>query len=152
MHDAERVRLGDRVAGLEHAVDGRRHGHRPVPADDRPEVVALEELHDHVGRARLERAHVEHARDVVALEAHGGPRLAREALDQPRVREAPGEHELERHLLIELQVRRRDDDAHPTDAEDAVDAVLAGEHLPLHHRDASGRQALEALDHAFPRL
>jgi hypothetical protein len=87
----------------------------------------LEVLHDHVRRAVLERAHVDHARDVLALDLHRRPRLAREAGDRLGVAERLGQEELERDLLVELDVVRGDDDPHPADAEDALDAVLAGE-------------------------
>ena len=145
MDDAERVRLGDRVARLQHAVDRRADGHRSLRFDEVPEVAALEVLHDHVRRARVERPDVEDAGDVVALEPHGGARLAREPLDEPRVLQPRRQHELEGDLLVELQVRGRDDDAHAADAEDAVDAVLAGEHLAGRHGDTARPRALGAV-------
>ena len=54
--DAERVRLGDRLAGLEHEVDRLLDGQRAALLEPRGEVPALEVLHHHVRRAVLERA------------------------------------------------------------------------------------------------
>ena len=83
------------------------------------------------GDAVVERPHVGHARDVLALDARRGARLAEEARDRVRllvgVRFA---HELERDALLEVQVGRDDDPAHAAFAEQALDAVLAGEHRP----------------------
>ena len=92
------------------------------------EVVALEVLHDHVRRAVLERADVEHARDVLALElaAAAAPR-GRSARATSGFCSAVGQEELDRDALLELEVRRRDDDAHAALPEDALDAVLADE-------------------------
>ena len=101
------------------------------------------------GEPDSQRPDVEHARDVVALQPHRRAGLAREALDEPGLREPQREHELERDLLVELQVRRRDHDAHAAHAEDAVDPVLAGQHVPARDGNAAGRQAVGAV-HAGP--
>ena len=54
-----------------------------------------------------------------------------EALARLVVREAVREHELEGDLLLEIEMRGSHDDAHPADSQDGVDAVLAGEDVPL---------------------
>ncbi len=91
------------------------------------QIGTIEKLHDHVRRARLERADVGHLRHVLALQANRRLRFAEESLDCFLALERAGQEELERDLLLELNVRRRDDDTHATDAEDRVHAVLPGE-------------------------
>jgi len=49
------------------------------------------------------------------------------------VLEGLGQEELERDLLIELEMVRRDDDAHATGPEDALDTVLSREDLARTH-------------------
>ena len=84
------------------------------------------------GRAVLERADVDHARDVLALDA-APPRAPRAGSARRRsaCSRSSGQQELERDALVELEVPRRDDDAHAALAEHALDAVLAREHLAL---------------------
>ena len=67
---------------------------------------------------------------MLALELHGGARLAQEARDRVLVAERLVAQELDRDELVELDVPRGDDDAHPARAEHALDPVLAGEHVP----------------------
>ena len=52
-------------------------GSGPRCSQRRGEIAALQVLHHHVGRAVLERPHVEHAGHVLALDLDGGARLAR---------------------------------------------------------------------------
>ena len=107
-------------------------GQRAPLLEVRREVRAHEVLHHHVGRAVLQLAHVDHPRDVVALEARRRARLAQEALHHLAAR--AGEEELDGHLLPQRDVRRRHDHAHAALPEHALDAVLAGEDLPLGDR------------------
>jgi len=65
------------------------------------EVAALEVLDNHVGRAALEDAGVEHAGDVHALDAHRGAGLPVEAGDDVRARGDLGQEELEGDALAE---------------------------------------------------
>ena len=104
-----------------------RTGSGPLVSNHAREIAALEVLHHHVRRAGLERADVDDARDVLALDLRRGARLAGEARDDLGVRRGLRQEELERDALAELEVHRRDDDAHPAAAEDALDPVLAGE-------------------------
>ena len=82
--DPERVRVGDGLAGLKDEVDGQLDGQGAPLLDPRREVAALEVLHDDVRRAVLQRADVEHASDVLALDLHGGSRLAQRTEPRPR--------------------------------------------------------------------
>ena len=98
---------------------------------------ALEELHHHVRSAGVEPPDVEHARDVLALEPRGRPRLAQESLDGFVVVERVVADELDRDELIELLVARGDDDPHPADPEEPLDAVLARQHVALADLDGA---------------
>ena len=89
---------------------------------------------------------VDDARDVLALDLHRRARLAREARDGLGVAERLGQEELERDLLVELDVVRGDDDAHAAGAEDALDAVLAREDVAFAN---PGHRVWTALHHAL---
>ena len=115
MDDAERMRLGDGLAGLKESRQSVAEGHRPVAPYHLPEVGAGQVLHDDVRRAGVERPHVEHLRDVLARERNRGARFAEEAPDRVRVLHPFFAKELDRHALAELEVSRSDDDAHPPD-------------------------------------
>ena len=82
--DAERVGLGDRLARLEDEVDGL---HRSAGAPVRSRRVARSSPSRYSmtmnGPPDLERADVDDARDVLALDADGGARLAGEARRRP---------------------------------------------------------------------
>ena len=93
------------------------------------EVGALEVLHHHVRRAVVERADVEDARHVLALEADRVARLAEEAALVIGRADLVA-HELQRDHLTELEVASGDDVAHATLAEDALDPEFPGNHVP----------------------
>ena len=78
MDDAELVRLADRLARLEEVVDGLVDRQRAPRAEDLREVAAGEVLHHDVRRAVRERADLEDADDVLALNRCGGAGLADE--------------------------------------------------------------------------
>ncbi len=125
MDDAELVRLGDREARLQHVVRHELRRHRPVRAQHRSEILAVEQLHHDVRRAVVERADIGHPAHVLAAQLSRRPRLAREALDDTGRVDHRGVQELERDRSAERQVRGGDDDAHTALAEHALDAVLA---------------------------
>jgi hypothetical protein len=79
VHDAGRVGLGHGLARVEDVVDRVGDGLGAALLEEVVEVAALEELHDHEGRAARELADIEDARDVLALEAHRSLGLAEEA-------------------------------------------------------------------------
>jgi hypothetical protein len=133
MNDSDGVRLCDGFARLLNEARRQLHGHRALLEKNLPEILPVEELHDHVRSARIELSDVEHLRRVFALQSCGRPGLANETLDRFGVAEGLVANELDGDELIELLVSRRDDDAHATDAEDPLDAVLPGEKLAFSH-------------------
>jgi hypothetical protein len=133
MNDSGSVRLGNGFARLLNEARRQLDGHRALLEKNLPEVLPVEELHDHVRSARIELADVEHLGRVFALQLCGRPGLANETLDRFGIAEGLVANELDGHELIELLVSRRDDDAHASDAKDTLDAVLAGKKLALAH-------------------
>ena len=125
VNDAERVRLGDALARLQHR-DRRPPRHlRAVVAEDLVEVVALQVLHHHERHAVGQRAHVHHARDVLAAQPDGGLRLAKEPRDRRLALGHVRQQDLDRDRLLQIEVRRPDDAAHAADTDDLLDPVLA---------------------------
>jgi hypothetical protein len=123
--DPERVGIGDGLARLQHEIDRQPRRQGPVRLEQRREVRALEVLHDDVRSPVVERADVEHARHVLAMDAHGRSRLAQEARDGVGVAQSLGQQKLEGYLGIELQVLRGEDHAHAPPPEHPLHAVLA---------------------------
>jgi hypothetical protein len=129
MHDADGMRLGHGVAGLQNAVYGRFDRHRAARFEHGSEIAPIEIFHHDIRRARVEGAHVEDPSYVIAAQANGCPGLAAETLDQSRLGETRVEHELERDPLVKLQMSRRDHDSHATDSENPVNSVLPGQNV-----------------------
>ena len=134
MNDPIRVRLGDRLEHLEEVFDRFVDRKGAAPRQVRGEIAPLQVLEDDERGAAREGAEIEHARDVLVAQFDRGARLAEEAGDVVLVAERARKHEFESHALIELQVGRSDDDAHPTDAEHALDTVFLSEYFTFLHR------------------
>ena len=97
VHDAGAVRFVEALARLDCVLDGARDGRRPQAGEQRREVLPLEVLHHHVGRARVELADVGDANHVLAAQARRGARLAQKTSDERVVRQgASSRHELQR--------------------------------------------------------
>src|SRR5262249_38090218 len=79
--------------------------------------------------AGAELSDVRNPRDVLALDLDRGARLPREPLHRFTVTERVRQEELDRDSLVELDVMRRDDDAHSPGTQYSVHAVLFGEDL-----------------------
>ena len=125
MDDARVVRLGERLHRLQQVAD--RLVDRQARLAEQPlgEILAVEVLHHHVGRAVFQRADVAHLRDVIALDAGCSLRLALEAGDVLRILGGFDEQELDRHHLVQARVPSGHDAPHATHAEHAFDLVLA---------------------------
>ena len=108
---------------------GLARGEGPVLAQDRGEVLALDELHDDV-RARRVFAEVEHGDDVRVAERRRGPRLVAEAREEVGVLAELGPQELDRHVALELRVARPVDRGHAALAEQLEQAVASAEGAP----------------------
>lgn len=106
-------------------------GNGPVLGEPVGEIAPLEEFHDDERRAVFQRADVEDASHVLALDLHRRSGLAHEAPRRDRGSPLLRQEQLDRDGLVELHVVGSDDDAHAPYAEDALHAVLAREHLAL---------------------
>ena len=141
MDDAARVGGREPLGDLARVVDGlaERQG---APRETLAQRLALEQLHDGVGRRALppevvdrEDARVRERGDRLGLALEAGERLR-------RLREVRRQH-LHRHVAVELGVSRPVDLAHPAGAERRFDAVrpqtIAGReaHLPLTSTNAA---------------
>jgi hypothetical protein len=121
------VRLGERLGGLDDEVDGVVHGEHARALELLREVVALEELHHHVGRARLERAHVGDLGHVLALDAHGGAGLAQEARARLGVLRELGQQKLHGDAIVERHVPGLDHAPHAALPQHTLDPILPRE-------------------------
>jgi hypothetical protein len=131
VHDAERMRLGHRLDRLQHVVDAFPGGERPPLAQLGGEIPAVEVLHHHVRGVAFPVAYVEHADDVLALDARGGAGLAPEPLGRLAALDELGHEELQRDPLVELEMPRGDDHAHAASPDDSLDPVFAGDDVVL---------------------
>jgi hypothetical protein len=136
VHDAERVRFGDRGARLRDVVGGDVDRQRTVVGEVAREVHAAQMLHHDVRTIPM-ATEVERAGHVLALDARRRLRLAQE----PRLVRALRPEQLDRDLRAELEVPRAEHDAHAAVSEQALHAVLAADEVAL--RDA--RRELGAL-------
>src|SRR5262249_2095957 len=118
---------------LQHELDRDRCRQGTLALEPFAEVRTGEILHHDVRSAGLERADIDDPRDVFALEPDGIASLAQEPRKRVGIRDGLGQQELERDLLVERHVRRRDHHAHAAFAEYALDAVLARKDIPVVH-------------------
>jgi hypothetical protein len=125
MNDADRVRLCDALARLEHQVDDDRGRLWPVVPEDLVEVVTLQILHHHERRAVGHGPDVDHARDVLVLQLDRRLRLAQEPRDGRRALRHLRQEDLDRDRLRQVLVRRAHHPTHAAGTEDLVDPVLA---------------------------
>ena len=131
MNDVVRMRLAERLAGLEEVVDGLGDRHALLLAKHRGEVVSLQVLHRDEGSPVLEIAGVENTAHVLASQLVRGLRLTLKTLPRLGQLGEARQEKLERHTLVEMLVARGEDHPHPADADDPLDAVLAEEERPL---------------------
>ncbi len=131
VNDAQRVRLGDGLAGLENELNGLFGRHHTALLEPGREVAALQVLHDHVRSTVLKVPNVDHTRDVLALDLDRGPGFPRETRHGFGVPEGLGQEELQRDFLVEMDVMSGDDHAHAADSKNTLDAIFAGEDIAL---------------------
>src|SRR5258708_7794988 len=103
MHDAERMRLCHRVAGLNDEVDRLLDREGTMLREPALEVPTFKERRYDVKCAVLCAAHVERANDVFALDVRQQERLARETIETV-VANGLRRQDLNRYGLIEEQV------------------------------------------------
>ena len=130
MNGPHRVRFGERLARLEQVVHRDRDRERTTRREDSSEVGAAEVLHHEVGRTDGRFADVDHPPDVLAPDLDRGAPFAEEPRHVLWILGDGREQQLDRHALLEMDVRRCEDDAHTAEAEHALDAILLREDLP----------------------
>ena len=130
--------VGGREAGRNLTRDVERlvPGQPPDPPQQRGEVLPVDELHRQEVLA-LGLADVPHAADGRMRDLAGHAHLAVQSLEPLGVAFERARQELERDGLLELQVVGPVDLAHPATAEQADDAVAAGQDRP--RREAFAR-------------
>jgi hypothetical protein len=133
MHDAEAVCLGDRLTGLQHPVDDGPYRQRAALLQHLPQVLTGEVFHHHVRHSAVERAYVGDARNVLALDASGRLRFAQKSLHRVRSSRRRRQQEFQSHATAEVEVHRRDDDAHSPHAEHTLDLVFLRDDLARTH-------------------
>ncbi|XXS96979.1 hypothetical protein WMF12_34855 [Sorangium sp. So ce363] len=132
------MRLGQPLARLQHVPHGDLDRRRPVRPQQRAEIAALEQLEDQEWIPGVEEAQIEDAGDMLAAQRRRRPPLAQEALPRRGVDQRVSAQQLERDLVPEVQVAGGHHHAHPALAEQALDAVSAGDDVSEAHRGAHG--------------
>ena len=127
--DAADVRRVEGLRDLGGHAGGLARRERPVLAQDRGEVLAVDQLHDDV-RARAVLAEVEHRHDARVAERRRRPGLVAEPAEEVGVLAELGAEELDGDVAIQLGVAGAVDRRHPALAEELDQAVAAAEDAP----------------------
>ena len=127
--DAADVRGLEGLRGLCRHAGGLARGERSVAAEDRRQVLALDDLHDQV-RPGFALAEVEHGHDVGVVERCGSACLVAESGEEVGVLAELRSQQLDRHVAIELRIAGAVDGGHPALAEQLHQAVPAAERRP----------------------
>src|SRR6202142_4227751 len=106
MNDAEGMRFGDDLAGLQDEVDRFFEGQGATLLEPMVQVPTFQELHHHVWSAGFQRAHVEDAGHVLALDLDRVAGFAGEAADRLGVGQHLGQEKLDGDLFIQPDVVR----------------------------------------------
>jgi hypothetical protein len=135
--DTFRVRARQRLARLEGIFERDLRRQAPFFGEHAGEIAPLEPLHHDEGHAVRQRADVEDAGHVLALDPHGESGLAREARDEIVVGRELGAQELQRDFVAELGAQRRHDVADVADADELANLVFSSDDLSRHkgHRE-----------------
>ena len=141
MHDPDGVRLRHALERLEHVSDRDmgREAMRRLPFEDLREVLAVEQLEDHVRVAQL-LIDVVDADHVLVLDVRCRAPLVDEALRRLGVARV-GEHDLDRDGLRELDVLRSEHRAHAALPEEPIERRICRDHVP---RTGKVRRSWEA--------
>ena len=124
--DAERMRLGQRLARLQDVPHGLRDRQPLASVEHSGQRLPVEVLHDHEGDTLPGAPHVHDPDPVLALDPRRRPRLPQESLEHLPVEHVP-QHDLDGHPLGQLPVVRGQHKPHATPPEDLLDEVLVGD-------------------------
>jgi len=124
MHDADRVRRGERREHLAHDLDQAAERHR-ARLRDRGERLALDVLHHDERPAVGQLRHVDDADDALVADQIDRAPLGEEPLEQLGVPRALIRQDLDRHAAADRRLHREVDAAHAALAEQARQPVTA---------------------------
>ena len=126
MNDMDGVCLCYRLTSLQHEVDCSREREALFAYKDVREILAAEVLHDDVV-ATSKGSDINDSRDMLASNLDGCTTFAEKPCHGVRVgRQARQEH-LYSDLLIEMDMRRRENEPHPTSTKHTINPILLGE-------------------------
>ena len=137
MDDAGGVDRFETAQRLDAEVHGQRQREDAVGLQPVVDVLALDVLRDHVEAAVRETREVVEDRDVRVLDLGGDARFLGEALQRVRIGGPIGAQDLDDAQLLQVDVARAPDLAHPARGETVENLVLAVEDRPavaLGHR------------------
>ena len=147
MHDAARVRGGERLGDIDRDLEAALRPERALLAQDRLDAGAEQVLHDDEARVGVEAGVVDRD-DARVRQGGGGARLALEALhaDGVAVGELGGEH-LHGDGALEHEVGGAIDGAHTAAADDREQLVSPGEGSvrDRHLRGSASRRRLRTI-------
>jgi hypothetical protein len=143
VNDAESVSFGQRLTNLQHDFGALFGGESAVAREMSLEVDSKETLHHDIWSSAGKDSGIHHARHVLALELCGDASLPGKPQCPLPLVERVVQQELDGDALVELEVCRCHDDAHPAAAKAAFDPVLGRDHEPwldfgCHHDHSSG--------------
>ena len=126
MDEAARVRRGERAGDRRGDPGGLPRRERTAPAQDRGEVLAVDELHDDVRAGRVLPVVVRRD-DVRVGQRRGRLGLLAEAGREVRVAQVLGSQELHGHVAAELRVHGAEDGRHAALSEQLDQSVATAE-------------------------
>lgn len=134
MHDACSVRFSDAFARLKDEIDGVVDRQCSSGFEQRTEVGSVQKLKDQIGHSVRQFSDIEHLGDVLAAELYGGSRFAFETFEREWNRERARKHHFDGDTLAELQMRRRNHEAHTPRTKGFINAVLVRKNLTARNR------------------
>jgi hypothetical protein len=149
VHDAGCVCLSQGFADLDDRIHGFCERQATTLEQQAIEAEPVEPLHHHVGRAAAQPPDIDDLRHVLALDARRRTTFLQQSRDDARFLRELGAQHLDRDRPLQIEVRRREHDAHAAHAEHALDVILVVEQAA---RLEAGEQMAEALAAVFELL
>jgi hypothetical protein len=134
VHDAAFVRHRERDEGLEHELDRALDPEALFVLEQTTEIAPHQMFHHHVRRSVVELPQIEHLHHVLVPDFRQDPRFAPQAGERLRMLGELAQQDLDRDLFIQLQVPRRENQAHPTSADETLDSIFSEQDLSWQNR------------------